>query len=51
MVILIKKALLDFALKYPSSSRPLNMWYEIAKAANWNKFSDIREVFNSVDYG
>jgi mRNA interferase HigB len=25
-------------------------WYDIAKAADWNKLADIKKVFNSVDY-
>ena len=32
------------------SSAPLNNWYEITKIANWTKLSDIKEVFNNVDY-
>jgi mRNA interferase HigB len=50
MVILIKKTLLAFAEKHPLSSAPLNNWYKIAKAADWNKLADIKKVINSVDY-
>ena len=50
MVILIKKTLLAFAEKHPSAAAPLNNWYDIAKAADWNKLTDIRKVFNRVDY-
>jgi len=50
MVILIKKTLLAFAEKHPASATPLNNWYEVAKAADWNKLTDIKKDFNNVDY-
>lgn len=50
MVVLIKKTLSTFAEKHPLAAAPLNNWYNIAKAANWNKLTDIKEVFNNVDY-
>jgi len=50
MVKLIKKTLLLFAEKYPSSVSALNNWYQVAKNADWNKFADLKNDFNSVDY-
>lgn len=50
MVILIKKILAEFAKKHPISAEPLNHWYKIARAANWSRLADIKEVFNHVDY-
>ncbi|WP_259067247.1 type II toxin-antitoxin system HigB family toxin [Mucilaginibacter sp. X4EP1] len=50
MVILIKKTLLAFAEKHPTSAVSLNTWYGIAKAADWNQLADIKKVFNNVDY-
>jgi mRNA interferase HigB len=50
MVILIKRTLLLFAEKHPSAAVPLNNWYEISKSADWNKFADIKTMFNNVDY-
>jgi mRNA interferase HigB len=50
MVILIKKTLSAFAEKHPLAAVPLNNWYNIAKAADWNKLADIKKVFNTVDY-
>ncbi len=50
MVILIKKTLSVFAEKHPSAATPLNNWYDIAKAADWNKLADIKKDFRSVDY-
>jgi mRNA interferase HigB len=50
MVVLIKKTLSTFAEKHPLAAAPLNNWYNIAKAANWNKLTDVKEVLNNVDY-
>jgi len=50
MVILIKKTLSAFAEKHSLAAAPLNNWYNIAKAADWDKLADIKKVFNSVDY-
>jgi mRNA interferase HigB len=50
MVIIIKKTLSAFAEKHPEAAVPLNNWYNMAKIANWSKLSDIKSVFNNVDY-
>ena len=50
MVILLKKTILAFAKQYPMTAGPLNNWYEITKAANWNSIADVKQVFNNVDY-
>jgi mRNA interferase HigB len=50
MIILIKKTLLVFSEKHPLATLALDKWYDIAKAADWSKLSDIKKVFNSVDY-
>jgi len=50
VIILIKKTLLEFAERHPASASQLNAWYNTVKAADWNKLSDIKKVFNSVDY-
>jgi mRNA interferase HigB len=50
MVIICKATLRDFGLRHPDAIDALNEWYEIAKSANWRKFSDIRETFNSADF-
>ena len=41
---------MDFAGKHPTAAVSLNQWYNVTKAANWNKLSDIKKVFNTVDY-
>ena len=50
MVIISKAILREFAIQYPDVADALNEWYEITKAADWGKISDLRESFNSVDY-
>lgn len=50
MVILIKKTLSAFAEIHPACAAPLNNWYNIAKAADWTNLSDIKKMFNNVDY-
>lgn len=50
MVILVKRILLDFAIKHPSAAEPLNRWYEIAKKADWGTFNDIKKDFAATDY-
>ena len=50
MIIIIKRTLLEFAERHPTAASPLNNWYNIAKAADWSKLSDIKKVFNNVDY-
>lgn len=50
MVILFKKTLLAFAERHPSAAAPLNNWYNITKAADWSKLSDIKIMFNNGDY-
>lgn len=50
MVIIIKRTLQDFAIKYPTAAEPLNRWYEIAKKADWGTFNDIKKDFGATDY-
>jgi mRNA interferase HigB len=50
MVIISKAILREFGEQHPDTIEILNNWYEITKDADWGKFSDIKETFNSVDY-
>lgn len=49
MHIISRKKILDFALKYPDSSEPLDRWYRIIKSSNYSSFSDLRLSFPSAD--
>lgn len=50
MVILIKRAIQEFATKHPNSGPALNKWYKLVKKADWTKRADIEKDFNHVDY-
>ena len=49
MVVISKTRLLAFAEEHPTAAGPLNTWYELAAAASWKNFNEIRTTFNSVD--
>jgi mRNA interferase HigB len=43
-------AITKFAKKHASSRKPLSRFLEIARAANWRHFPDVRTSFPSADY-
>jgi mRNA interferase HigB len=49
MHIISRKKILDFALKHPESSEPLDRWYRIVKSSNYSSFSELRLTFPSAD--
>lgn len=50
MRIFSKSTLVEYYTKNPQSKQPLEDWYLIASKANWQSLSDIRKMFNNVDY-
>lgn len=50
MRILKRQTLQAYYEKNPKSKTALLAWYDTAKIANWNNFSEVRKSFNSVDY-
>jgi mRNA interferase HigB len=50
LVIISKAILRDFGQLHPDAVEALNTWYRIVKDEDWRSISDIRTVFNSVDY-
>lgn len=40
----------EFAEKHSDSDIALRDWYNKTQKSTWNNISDIKEVFNSVDY-
>lgn len=48
--VIAKKALVDFYTKHADSKVYLEDWYEKVSEANWQSFSDVKQLFNSVDY-
>lgn len=49
MVIISKKALREFAYRYPLAYNGLMRWYDEVKKADWNCFADMRQTFGSAD--
>jgi mRNA interferase HigB len=49
MHIISKKKLRDFWERYPKAKSPLEMWCQVARHAEWERFSDIKQSFNSAD--
>lgn len=39
----------QFAKGNPTATEPLNRWYDVAKHADWQNYSDIKNDFNAVD--
>lgn len=50
MVIISKAAINEFSIIHPDAVDPLLYWYYNSKLAEWSKFSDVKESFNTVDY-
>ena len=49
MHVITKKKLREFWEENPKAKSPLQAWYQIAKHAEWQNFSDVRQSFNSAD--
>lgn len=49
MHVISKKKLREFWEKHPRAKSPLENWYQIAKAAEWESFADLRAAFNTAD--
>jgi mRNA interferase HigB len=51
MRVIKRKVLKNFAEKHPRASGPLNVWYKQIKAGEWDRPSDLKQVFGSnVDF-
>jgi len=49
MHIISKKKLREFWERHPKAQSPLESWFQIAKKAEWESFTDVRNTFNSTD--
>jgi mRNA interferase HigB len=49
MHVISKKKLREFWEEHPKAQSPLEAWYQIARHAEWESFSDVRATFNTVD--
>lgn len=49
MHIISRKALLEFAKKYPTFYQPLDDWYRVAKKTKWQSITDVKAIFPKAD--
>lgn len=49
MVIISFRTIREYGLQYPEVEKALYSWFEIARAADWSNFHDVKKAFNSVD--
>ena len=47
--VISRKRLLEAAEKHRDLAKPLDIWYRIAKKADWKNFVDVRRVFPTAD--
>lgn len=50
MVIISRKAILDYAKKQPLARHSLFDWYQKTTEADWSNLSDVKNTFGSADY-
>lgn len=49
MHVISRKKLLEAAKKHGDLGEPLNVWYRVAKKAEWKNLIDVRQVFPATD--
>jgi len=47
--IISRKAILEASSKHGEWAASLNVWYKIAKAADWNNFEEVKASWKSSD--
>jgi mRNA interferase HigB len=47
--VISRKKLLDAVARHADLAVPLNLWYRVAKTADWKSLADVRETFPSAD--
>jgi mRNA interferase HigB len=45
MHVISRRALTDFAARYPDAAEPLHAWYHEAKAASWENTAQLKERY------
>ncbi len=50
MVIISQRIINEFAKEYPLSAGPLNRWYKLVIAADWESFNEVKKSFNATDF-
>ena len=49
MHVITRSVLAAFWLKYREAEKPLRVWYQVTRAANWSHFAELRAAFPSAD--
>jgi len=49
MHVISRKRLLQAAARYADLGVPLDVWYRVAKRAQWKSIAEVRKVFPSAD--
>jgi mRNA interferase HigB len=49
MHVISRKALKKAAEKHADLAKPLDVWYRVAKSAEWKRLADVRVTFPSAD--
>lgn len=49
MVIISRKAIIEFSQQELRAEDALTEWYKKTKVADWANFSEVKKTFNSVD--
>ena len=44
------KKIHEFSEKHPDAKVALHLWHNVTATMDWNDLSDIKQVYNSVDY-
>ena len=50
MRIIARSKIIEYYTEHPDAKTALEEWFNKVKKAEWSCFSDIRQMFNSVDY-
>jgi len=47
--VITRRRLLETSVKHPSLAGPLDIWFRLAKRAEWKNLEDVRKDFPSAD--
>lgn len=50
MKVISRRALIEFAAKYPEAKSRLDAWFHEVNKVSWHSFSDIKEKYNSASW-
>jgi mRNA interferase HigB len=50
MHVVTKKRLTEFAAMHAGAAIPLDVWYRVAKAAEWKSLVDVKDAYPQADY-